>query len=95
MDIDIHYKNLDCFDENDVWLRKSINIDEQPYVNINTLTLTTTTTFDGCVNHTSNFSKLAGRHVYKWEAIRNGVVETGLDTFYVEPGGNNLIEMHW
>lgn len=95
MDIDIHYKNLSCFDENDIWLRKSVNIDEQPYVNINTLTLTTTTTFEGCVDHTSNFNKLAGRHVFKWEAIRNGIVETGLDTFYVEPGGNNLIEMHW
>ena len=37
----------------------------------------------------------AGHYVYMWEANKNGTITTGIDTFYVSPDGNNLIEMFW
>ena len=50
---------------------------------------------NGCVDRTINVNALAGLYIYAWEAKRNGIITTGIDTCYVEPGGNNLIEMFW
>ena len=51
---------------------------------------------NGCVDFTGPFSqRLAGHYVFVWEATRNGVVDSGIDTFYVAPGGNAIIDMTW
>ncbi|MDX2359787.1 MAG: hypothetical protein QNK23_03195 [Crocinitomicaceae bacterium] len=98
MDIDLHFLNQNCFDINDTFKFKSFNFDEHLYFSqnqINGLPWVESNMFNGCLDLTWNTNSLAGRHVYVWEAIRNGITEQGIDTFYVAPGANNLIELFW
>lgn len=98
MSLNFHYKNTNCFDSNDTFRYKSYNSDEILFVNqgqIDTWPWTESTVFNGCADYSSSGNKLAGQYIYIWEATRNGIITSGIDTFYVEPGGNNLIEMFW
>ncbi len=99
MDVQFNFKNENCFDSNDTFRYKSFNIDEQPNLNQNQINSTPWlegTSLNGCVDFVGPFAtRLAGHYVFYWEATRNGILETGIDTFYVSPGVNDLIEMHW
>ncbi len=98
MDVQVHYKNMNCFDANDSFKHISLNLDESPNMtlqDLNNLGLSLNNFNQGCADYWGGGTMLAGRIVYKWEATRNGVVDTGIDTFYVSPGVNDLIEMHW
>ncbi len=98
MDITTHFKNINCFDTFDTLKLKGYNSDELPnirQVDIDNWPWLISSLNNGCVDRITSVTKLAGHHIYIWEAIRNGITTTGVDTFYVEPGGNNLIEMFW
>ncbi len=98
MDINVHYKNYNCFDNGDTFKYKNFNVDE--YRNftqgqVETMPWGESSLLNGCSDFNTSGDVLAGRHIYIWEATRNNITTTGVDTFYVEPGGNNLIEMFW
>ena len=96
MVIYFHYKNTNCFDGTDKF--KSFNYDEQPNIrqeDVDSWPWNESSLNSGCVDSNLSGTALAGHYIYFWEATRNGIVDTGIDTFYVSPGGNNLIEMFW
>lgn len=98
MDVQIHYKNINCFDSNDSFKHKSINLDENPYItvqDINNLNLVANNLNQGCTDRWGGGYWHAGHYIYRWEATRGGITTSGIDTFYVAPGENNLIEMFW
>ena len=98
MEINIQYKNLNCYDFNDTFKYKVFNSDERQNLTqsqIDGATWIAPPQLQGCTDYSSSFIKAAGHHVYFWEATRNGITETGIDTFYVAPGVNNVINMHW
>ena len=98
MDVDYHYQNINCFNANDSLRFKSYNASEKPNLSqgqIEGLNWNTGSFNQGCANWTYAGNTLAGRHIYIWEATRNNITTTGVDTFHIEPGGNNLIEFFW
>jgi len=98
MDVQIHFKNVNCYDSQDSFKFKYYNVDEFPYYSqgqINSIPWFDGSAYSGCLEMNWNGSYLAGHYVFFWEATRNGILETGIDTFYVSPDGNNLIEMFW
>lgn len=98
MEINIQYKNLNCYDFNDTFKYKVFNSDERQNLTqsqIDGATWIAPPQLQGCTDYSSSFIKAAGHHIYFWEATRNGITETGIDTFYVAPGVNNVINMHW
>ncbi len=96
MDVQVHYKNVNCYDANDDFRYKVANVDESIYHNFNSQPWSDPQVLEGCVDYPNGGGqRLAGHYVYVWEATRNGIIETGIDTFYVSPDGNNLIEMFW
>jgi len=98
MVIYFHYKNTNCFDGMDKFKFKSFNYDERPntrQVDVDSWPWNESSLNNGCVDSNLSGTALAGHYIYFWEATRNGVVDTGIDTFYVSPDGNNLIELFW
>ena len=91
------FKNLSCFDSNDTFKYKSFNLDELPNYNFNNGDpWIEGSSLNGCVDLTGDYlQRLAGRYVFKWEATRGGVLTTGVDTFFVSPGGMDYINMYW
>ena len=53
MDVQVHYKNVSCFDGTDSFKHKSINLEENPYItvqDINNLSLVANNLNQGCVD---------------------------------------------
>ncbi len=92
-----NFKNLSCFDSDDTFKYKSFNLDEFPnYTFNNADPWQEGPTLNGCVDLTGDYlQRLAGRYVFKWEAVRGGVLSAGIDTFFVSPGGTDNINMYW
>lgn len=92
-----NFKNLSCFDANDTFKYKQYNLDENPNYTFNAGDpWIEGPTLNGCVDLTGDYlQRLAGRYVFKWEATRGGVLTTGIDTFFVSPGGADNINMYW
>lgn len=92
-----NFKNLSCFDANDTFKYKSFNLDEFPnYTFNNADPWQEGPTLNGCVDLTGDYlQRLSGRYVFKWEAVRGGVLSTGIDTFFVSPGGTDNVNMYW
>lgn len=95
MDIQFHYLNTSCYNSNDIFRYKSANIDDKPNHNFNSQAWNEPSILEGCCDYNFTSNRLAGRYVYIWEAVRNGITETGVDTFLVSPGINSTINMHW
>ncbi len=97
MQVQWNFKNLSCFDANDTFKYKQYNLDELPNYSFNNGDpWQEGPTLNGCVDLTGNYlQRLAGRYVFKWEATRGGVLTTGIDTFFVSPGGTDYINMYW
>jgi len=97
MQIQWNFKNLSCFDVNDTFKYKQYNLDELPNYNFNNGDpWQEGPILNGCVDLTGDYlQRLAGRYVFKWEAVRGGILTTGADTFFVSPGGTNNINMYW
>ena len=98
MEVYFHYKNVNCFDGTDKLKFKSFNYDERPntrQVDVDGWPWNESSLNNGCADNNVSGTTLAGHYIYFWEATRNGIVDTGIDTFYVSPDGNNLIEMFW
>lgn len=92
-----NFKNLSCFDANDTFKYKQYNLDELPNYSFNNGDpWMEGPTLNGCVDLTGDYlQRLAGKYVFKWEAIRGGVLTTGIDTFFVSPEGIDNISMYW
>jgi len=99
MDIEIHHKNINCFDENDSLKFKNLNLSEKhPWYSLNdteSIIWITGSSNQGCADWTHSVNSLAGKYIYIWEAKRNNLITTGIDTFYLEPEGNNSIDFFW
>ncbi|MFT5580774.1 MAG: hypothetical protein ACI9G9_000011 [Psychromonas sp.] len=97
MPVQINFKNENCFDENDVFRYKTYNLDEAPnYLFSDNTPWLEGPALNGCVDKVGDYiDRKAGRHVFKWEATRNGVFETSIDTFLVSPGMNDRINVNW
>ena len=97
MQVQWNFKNLSCFDANDTFKYKQYNLDELPNYSFNNGDpWLEGPTLNGCVDLTgAYFQRLAGRYVFKWEAVRGGVLTTGIDTFFVSPGGADNVDMYW
>ncbi|TSJ46426.1 hypothetical protein [Fluviicola chungangensis] len=97
MQVQWNFKNLSCFDANDTFKYKQYNLDELPNYSFNNGDpWQEGPTLNGCVDITGNYlQRLAGRYVFKWEATRGGILTTGIDTFFVSPGGTDYINMYW
>ena len=97
LDVTINFKNMNCIDNNDVFRYRQFNKDEKPYYSFQQITnWLEGPELNGCVNlNGSPYSRLAGHYLFQWEAIRGGVLTTGIDTFFVAPGVNNQINMFW
>lgn len=99
MAVQFNFKNENCSGSTDTFRYKSFNIDEEPHLNQNQIDSRPWlegSSLNGCVDFVGPFAiRLAGHYVFYWEASRNGILDTGIDTFYVSPDGNNVIEMFW
>lgn len=90
-----NFLNTNCFNASDIFRYKMLNIDERPQDNIEHQSWKELSIFSGCVDYSNESIQLGGRYVYHWEALRNEITETGTDTFFVAPGVNSVISMHW
>jgi len=91
-----NFVNANCHDSGDIFRYKKLNIDESPHDDINNSTWLEGPTLNGCVNLEGDYlNRLAGHYVFKWEAIRGNVLSEGIDTFYLSPGGNAIVNMEW
>lgn len=97
MQIRWNFKNLSCFDSNDTFRYKQYNLDELPNYNFNNGDpWNEGAILNGCVDLPGDYvQRLSGRYVFKWEATRGGVLTTGIDTFFVFPGGADNVNMYW
>jgi hypothetical protein len=97
MQIRWNFKNLSCFDSNDTFKYKQYNLDELPNYNFNNGDpWIEGSVLNGCVDLPGDYvQRLSGRYVFKWEATRGGILTTGIDTFFVSPGGADYINMYW
>ena len=96
MDIQWNFKNLNCTGTTDTFKYRSINYDEHNNNALSDFMWHEGPELNGCVDVTGPLiERLAGHYAFEWEATRNGITETGIDTFYVAPGVNNVINMHW
>lgn len=95
MNVSFHFKNLNCFDSNDQFKYKFLNIDDSGSLNWNSPWLEGPQ-LNGCVDLAGNYvARNGGRYVFLWEATRGGVFETGIDTFLVSPEVSNTVNMFW
>lgn len=94
MDVIVHHKNVNCYDGTDQLKFKTFNYDERPNTTQVDIDSWPWTYNQGCTDIWGGHW-LAGHYIYMWEANKNGIVTTGIDTFYVSPDGNNLIELFW
>nr|WP_294861678.1 hypothetical protein [uncultured Fluviicola sp.] len=92
-----NFKNLSCFDANDTFKYKSFNLDELPNYNFNNGDpWIEGSSLNDCVDLTGDYlQRLSGHYVFKWEATRGGLITTGIDTFFVSPGGIDYVNMYW
>jgi len=96
MPVQFKFMNAACVDHNDIFRYKSKNIEDKPYSNFDAYPWLEGPTLNGCVNLEGDYlNRLAGHYVFKWEAIRGDVLSEGMDTFYVSPGGNAIVNMEW
>lgn len=95
MFVNFHFKNENCVNSSDQFKYKFLNIDDYgsltwdfPWLEGPQL--------NGCVDLIGNSVKRnGGRYVFKWEATRGGIFESGIDTFLVSPEVTNTINMFW
>ncbi|MBI2259633.1 MAG: hypothetical protein HYU67_12155 [Flavobacteriia bacterium] len=80
----LHYKNMNCFDENDEFKYKQISLmDKNEFKDLNTLTWTVSQNLQGCADYSTppGLSK-SGISVFQWEAKKNNIITSDIDTFY-------------
>ena len=92
-----NFKNQSCFGGNDTFRYKVYNLDETPNYNFNNGDpWIEGAILNGCVNLSGDYlQRLSGHYIFKWEAVRGGATTTGIDTFFVSPGGNDDVNMYW
>ncbi len=97
MNVTFHFKNLNCTGLSDVFRFKIQNIDDGGVNYDWSFSWSETPLYQGCCDVSYNASNkiTAGRFVILWEAERNSVFESGIDTFLVTPETTNTINMFW
>jgi hypothetical protein len=97
----INYRNANCFDNNDSFkfrdaiLERVKFIERKNEVDFNLLAWINNPNFQGCTNYNSdNPESYAGTWIIQWEAIRNGITTTDIDTFLIKED-NQIIELVW
>ena len=97
MNMKWNFKNEFCVDSNDSFKYRQYNCDERPFHIFNSGDpWLEGPPLNGCVNLQGDYiMRYAGHYVFIWQATRGGVLTTGVDTFFVSPGGTDNINMYW
>jgi len=87
MQINYKLENVNCSGSSDSMRIILRNLDEIYSLNFNYETWSPY--LNGCYNEVSQYQGKAGRHVYKMQVIRNGILTENIDTILEAPGVNN------
>ncbi|MBI2259632.1 MAG: hypothetical protein HYU67_12150 [Flavobacteriia bacterium] len=97
----IHYKNINFFNETDSFRHKSAILERKIYkerkneIDFENMNWNNFSYLQGIVDYSKvSESFNAGHWVVKWEATRNGIITTGLDTILIKDD-NQTIELEW
>lgn len=87
MQINYKLENINCSGPSDSMRIIIRNRDEMYWLDLNYETWSPY--LNGCYSETSQYQSKAGRHIYKIQIIRNGIVTERIDTILIAPGIND------
>lgn len=87
MQINYKLENINCLGPSDSMRIIIRNRDEMYWLDFNYETWSPY--LNGCYSETSQYQSKAGRHIYKIQVIRNGIVTEHIDTILIAPGVND------